>query len=79
MHWYTVKLVYNFIHDRCLSRCHRASARSVIRPFLGHVQQGKDGEITLSFNSMLYQSGKWINECIKAQFQICMGVSARAR
>ncbi len=47
--------------------------------FLGHVQQGKDLEIALSFKSMLSQTDKWINVCIKTQSQVCVGVSARAQ
>ena len=79
MRWYTAKLVYNFTHGRYLSGCHRASAHSVLHPFFGHVQQGKDQEIAFLFNSMLSQTGKWISVCIKARFQVCVGVSARAR
>ena len=80
MRWYTDKLVYNFIRGRCLSRCHRAkSARSVLHSFWVTCNKETDREIALSFNSMLSQTGKWINVCIKARFQVCVSVSARAR
>ena len=77
MCWYTDELVYNFIHGRCLSGCHRASTCSVLHPYLGHLQQGKDREIALSFNSMLSQTGKWINVCIRRDFKfawVCVHV-----
>ena len=39
--------------------CMMATGLEVPDPFLGYVQQGKDREIALSFNSMLSQTGKW--------------------
>ena len=71
----TDKPVYNFIHGRCLFRCHRALCST---HFWVTCNKKKDREIALSFNSMLSQTGKWINVCIKARFQLCVGVSARA-
>ena len=80
MRLYTAKLVYNFIHGRCLSRCHSASARYVLHPFLSHVEIDEKSLCRLIklINSMLSQTGKWINACIKARFQVCVDVSARA-
>ena len=39
--------------------CMIATSLEVPDPFSGHMQQKKDREIALSFNSKLSQAGKW--------------------